>query len=392
VGFDFGERLYEKPNSFKLWPTEGEFTALVDADLLPYIVGYTTEDEKYAAALYKVRENIVPDVESTPEFMDAADHLDWLVNHWVGMAKADSAILYITDGASNFRIPLAFTWKYKGQRTSDKPAFFYELRNHLVNKHNAIISDGCEADDLIVTEMGERNRDLALQGAEVGSRTHASFSDCIAISRDKDLRICPGWHLDPTTMERVWTDVLGWLDPAYKISEVINYRYVDICKIHGSDSAHCLAESGKELCTPDVYTRGKRKGEVKQKRIKDGVRKSQSISKLKGVGLKFFYSQLLVGDSADNYPGVPGVGLTRAFEVLHKCDTEEGLYNAVLEEYVKKYPEPHVARNYRGGFLSLTSEQRMVEQGRLAWIRQATGEIWREGISLPSGEGGAWKS
>jgi len=40
--FDMGAELYYKPPSYKLWPTEGNFTALVDADLLPYLVGYTT--------------------------------------------------------------------------------------------------------------------------------------------------------------------------------------------------------------------------------------------------------------------------------------------------------------------------------------------------------------
>ena len=391
MSFDFGAELHEKPASFKLWPREGRFTALIDADLLPYIVGFTTEEADYAKALHRVETGEYPALMDTPECEDALDHLDWLVNAWVSGAEADSAILYVTDSPGNYRLPIAFSAPYKGQRPPEKPAFFYELREHLKVSHQAIVAEDCEADDLIVTEMSRRNAAMLEQGAEIGSAAHRRFSDAIAVSSDKDLRICPGWHYDPTKQERVWVDVLGWLEPVYKVKEVINYKTIVLCKQHKDDEEACFACSGKQPCVPLTYVRGAKAGEAKTKRLKDGTRFSQAVDKLRGAGIKFFYAQLLMGDSADNYPGVPGVGTTRAFEVLNPLNTEEDLYNAVLEEYTKKYGARSLASNYRGGSLYLTPEQYMVEQGRLAWMRTYEGEIWREDVHVPGGEDEAWQ-
>ena len=390
--FDMGAPIYEKPASFKLWPTEGDFTALVDADLLPYIVGYTTEEAKYAKAILRVESGEATCIEETPEFEDAADQLDWTVNHWIESAGADSAILYVTDSPGNFRLGLAFTKPYKGHRKSEKPPFFQELKQHLIDNHKAVVAEDCEADDLIVTEMHERHRDLVNQGAELGSDTHKRFSDVIAVSSDKDLRICPGWHYDPTKHDRVWVNVLGWLDPVYKTKEVTNYEHITLCKLHDDRHDDCETYSGQAPCEPAVFVRGKRKGEEKTKRVKNGTVTAQYVSKLRGAGLKFFYAQILMGDDADNYPGLPGVGMTRAFEVINPCKTEEEMYNAVLQEYHKVYGASHLASNYRGGSLNLSPEQLMVEQGRLAHMRTKTGEVWRDEVQLPEGDSAVWKS
>lgn len=390
--FDMGAPVYEKPASYKLWPTTGSFTALVDADLLPYIVGYTTEEAKYAKALLRVEEGECSTLEETPECEDAVDQLDWTVNHWVEMARADSALLYVTDSPGNFRLGLAFTKPYKGQRKDEKPPFFLELKQHLIDNHNAIVAVDCEADDLIVTEMHTRHEDVVSQGAELGSETHKRFSEVIAVSSDKDLRICPGWHYDPTKQDKVWVDVLGWLDPVYKTKEVTNYEYRTLCRFHDLEHEDCVTYSGQAPCEPDVFKKGKRKGESKTKRVKNGTMTSQYVDKLRGAGLKFFYAQVLMGDDADNYPGLPGVGKTRAFEVINPCKTEDELYNAVLQEYLKVYGPSSLAYNHRGGSLTLTHEQRLVEQGRLAWMRTKTGEVWRSEVLLPQGDCPSWRS
>lgn len=390
--FDFGEKLYEKPASFKLWPTAGTFTALVDADLLPYIVGYTTEEASYAKALLRVEDGEYSHVTETPEYEDAADQLDWTINHWIQSVGADSAILYVTDSPGNFRLKVAFTREYKGQRPPEKPPFFYELKAHLIENHKAVVAYKEEADDLIVTEMHTRHKDIVDQGAELGSDTHKRFSDVIAVSSDKDLRICPGWHYDPTKDNKVWIDVLGWLDPVYKTREVINYEYRTLCVYHDLYHEGCEALGKAAPCEPARYVKGKNKGKEKRKRIKNGLTTTQYVDKLRGGGLKFFYAQLLMGDDADNYPGAPGVGMTRAFEVLNPCKTEEEMYNAVLQEYLKVYGPSSVATNYRGGSCTLTHEQRMVEQGRLAHMRRSAGEVWRADLHCPDGEDAVWRS
>lgn len=381
--FDMGAEIYERPPSFKLWPVEGTFTALLDADLLPYLVGYTTDEALYAKAKLRVEEGDHDCIEDTPECEDAVDQLDWTVNYWVTQAGADSAMLYVTDSPGNFRNALAFTKQYKGQRPPEKPPFFHELKQHLIDNHNAIVATDCEADDLIVTEMHRRHKEMQEQGAEIGSPEHKKFSDVIAVSSDKDIRISPGWHYDPTKDSKVWVDVLGWLEAVYKTKEVTKYEY---WPLFGGEPKHPDTEG-----TPDTYSKGKRKGEVKVKRVKNGKELTQYVYKLRGAGLKFFYSQILVGDNADNYPGLPGVGETRAFEVINNCETEEDMYHAVLQEYNRVYGESRLAHNYRGGILTLTHEQLMVEQGRLAHMRKEHGEVWREDIYCPWGEDEVWR-
>lgn len=391
--FDMGETVYEKPPSYKLWPTEGDFTALVDADLVPYVVGFTVEDHKYAKAISRLERGEIESLEEAPECDDAKDHADWIINRWIERAQADSAILYITDSTSNFRLDVAFSKPYKGQRPPEKPPFFAELKQYMIDMHNAIVATGCEADDLIVTEQSERNREFSTEhGVEVGGPEHKKFSDCIIVSRDKDLLMCPGWNLDPTTGERRWVDVLGTLEPTYGIFEVNDYRHVHLCKKHHDDEEACKEVSGESPCQPAYYAKGKNAGKPKTKRFKVGKIETQRITKLKGTGLKFFYAQLIMGDTADNYPGLPGKGVARAFEVLNSCDTEEDLYNAVLEEYTQVYGESTDAPNYRGGSLNLTPKQLLVEQGRLAYMQTRPGEVWHSDVTIPRGGDPAWRS
>ena len=58
--------------------------------------------------------------------------------------------------------------------------------------------------------------------------------------------------------------------------------------------------------------------------------------KILGGGLKFFYAQMLMGDSADNIPGLKGVGPMKALALLEKLDTEEEMLYTVRKEYEKQ--------------------------------------------------------
>ncbi|CAB4241382.1 Exo 5'-3' exonuclease (including N-terminal domain of PolI) [uncultured Caudovirales phage] len=50
-------------------------------------------------------------------------------------------------------------------------------------------------------------------------------------------------------------------------------------------------------------------------------------------GLRHFYSQLLIGDKADNIFGVPGIGAVKAAKLLDGLETEQEMYDAVKEKY-----------------------------------------------------------
>lgn len=321
--FNFGAEVSED-NNLILWPTVGKRLALVDADMLPYIVGYTISEMTLVRATTRVKSGQVETMEETPECKAACDRINSLLNSWVYAADCDAAKLFMTSSAENFRLRMAFSTPYKGTRKEEKPPFFYEMREHLLKVHGAVLAEGDEADDLMSIAQWEAHREfLAETGNEfpIGSPEHRAFSNTIIISADKDLMIVPGWHLIPGN-EPVWVEPLG-----------------------------------------DLYLRYNNKGGVKD---------------LKGSGLKFFYSQMICGDTVDNYKGVPGRGAKYAFELLDKCKDEKELYMAVLGAYKAKFGAGAVKlKNYRGTYRVGKALDLMLECGRLAHMAQFSGGIWR---------------
>lgn len=47
-----------------------------------------------------------------------------------------------------------------------------------------------------------------------------------------------------------------------------------------------------------------------------------------------FYVQLLMGDKADNIPGINGIGLTKAENILVNCEDEREMYEVCMEQYL----------------------------------------------------------
>jgi len=76
-----------------------------------------------------------------------------------------------------------------------------------------------------------------------------------------------------------------------------------------------------------------------------------------GGGLKFFYYQMIVGDTVDNIPGLPKGGPALAFKVLNELETEEEMFNAVTTLY-----EERVGEDWRDYFK---------EQADLLWMIQS---------------------
>jgi len=74
-------------------------------------------------------------------------------------------------------------------------------------------------------------------------------------------------------------------------------------------------------------------------------------------GTRFFYTQILTGDRADNIVGLRGIGPKKAEKILSDCKTEEDLWQAVLKAYDGNI-------------------DRIIENGRLLWLRRLEGELW----------------
>lgn len=97
--------------------------------------------------------------------------------------------IYLT-GSNNFRIEKAVTAPYKGTRKSEKPAFYSEVREHIINKHGGLLINDMEADDMLAIDHYILTDKLKnLEGA-------------IIATIDKDLDQVEGWHYNFVTKER----------------------------------------------------------------------------------------------------------------------------------------------------------------------------------------------
>lgn len=326
ASFDFGAELSEATDHIKVWPKDGEMTALVDGDLLPYIIGYSIDDMMWLRANNRVDDGKCNSLKDTPEFEEVKQKLCMTMNRWITGAQCDSAYIYMTDSASNFRLDIAIQRPYKGTRKAEKPPFFYELREFMVQQLGAILSEGEEADDLITIHLWSEFNRLKDSGVELGSESHKHLASLVCCSKDKDLAISCGWHYNIKDNKIEWVTYLGELLPEWK-------------------------EGGK-------------------------------IKKLRGTGVKFFYSQLLQGDSVDNYSGIPRMRLMDIYELLSPCKTEAELFYATLSAYNIKYTEKGKVEstyihNFRGGGRWMKPYEIMLEQGRLAHMQTFKGELWR---------------
>lgn len=92
----------------------------------------------------------------------------------------------------------------------------------------------------------------------------------------------------------------------------------------------------------------------------------------------YFYRQLLTGDRTDNIPGLEGVGPARAEKILAGSPSlgELDLWRTVSRAYADRYPEDW--------------QSRILEVGRLLWIRRHDNEWWNppEEVTSDNGAGG----
>lgn len=73
-------------------------------------------------------------------------------------------------------------------------------------------------------------------------------------------------------------------------------------------------------------------------------------------GTRLLYRQLLTGDSADNVPGVGGIGPVKSARIINSLTEETDMFQAVKAFY--------------------KSEERMIQSGRLLYIMRNEGEDW----------------
>jgi hypothetical protein len=156
------------------------------------------------------------------------------------LAAAEFMHLHLTPSGSNKgdRYNLAIQKEYQGNRIDKpKPRYLNVMRDWMAGAFPATMHTECEADDGMASAQYQAIKD--------GNRAYS-----IIASKDKDLSMVPGLHLNWDTGEIVDTE---------------------------TDFGSVYLDSSK------------------------------STTKIKGFGHAFFWSQMLTGDGADNIQGLPKV-------------------------------------------------------------------------------------
>jgi len=152
-------------------------TALIDGDILVYVVGYASDDVNEHQATSRVLRTF---------------------NTIINATQSSNYRMFVSDSRGNFRnklFPL-----YKANRTAPKPVHYQHITNVLLDKLGAEVTFGEEADDAL-------------------GILSSAYSDSIIVSIDKDLLQVPGLHYNWRTSKythiteaegrhRFWSQVL----------------------------------------------------------------------------------------------------------------------------------------------------------------------------------------
>lgn len=268
---------------------------LVDADILLYEIGACGQYTDPATEELIFR-----------EFDFVAHLLDQKIKEICAMVWAtEPPILYLTN---NWRIHKKENRQRKREGKAEQefvPNFREKVAVKKKYKGTRAPEKPFHYDNLIAYMRGNYNVKVA-EGLEaddlicIEQYGRLEKLDSIICSRDKDLRICPGMHF-------------GW-------------------------------ECGKQ----------RQFGPERVDEIGYVNLVGAKTKLIKGVGLKFFYAQMITGDSVDNIPGLPRGGPVLAHKILEGKDTREDMERAVAAAY-----EVRIGEGWKDYFL---------EQANLLWM------------------------
>lgn len=225
--------------------------ALIDADILLYEVGFGVVFKDDAG------EKVISNFDSVINLLE-----EKILTIQEEVWADEPPRLYLTGSNSikkflpksiaeplNFRVDVAVSKPYKGNRTQEKPFHYYNTILYILNHYDAKVAWGMEADDLICIDH------LEDQGGT------------IRCTRDKDFKGSPG-------------NLYGW-------------------------ACNRQAGFGPKDIGPEEASR-------------------------------FFYTQMITGDSTDNIPGLPGCGPAAAKKALEGVASVEDMKEAVKTMYKSK--------------------------------------------------------
>lgn len=246
---------------------------LLDGDILLYEIGHSGEfkddnGDKVINSFDRVAELLDKKIDLICEEVGATEKPTIYITGdqklVEGLARRPlDGVISPTEYTPNFRMAVGTTKGYKATRKSSKPFHFYNLRAYMLATYDCVVSSGWEADDQMA--MDQTIDDFLT-------------TPTIICSRDKDLRMVPGWHY-------------SW-------------------------------ECGKQRSMGPTFAEG------------IGSLFLRNDDKVIGYGPLFFYYQMIVGDTVDNIPGLKGWGTKKAMMALDgPFSTEREIYECVRDLY-----------------------------------------------------------
>lgn len=216
----------------------------VDADILRYQCGSVQEKHPFV-------DKLIP---ASQEFVCRL--VDGIISKALESTGAKE-VRCVLSGKSNFRVDLAVTQPYKGNRDGfEKPYHFKTIEEYIVRKYPTIVVEGREADDY----LGDVLR----------------FFPNVAIcgSRDKDLKTVPGWHYSWACGEKQPEKPLSWVNK-YQAWHFFFYQLLigdNTDNIIGCGFREEVPWGKDENGEPKMQLRRKGVGKVKADKILDNAK------------------------------------------------------------------------------------------------------------------------
>lgn len=151
--------------------------ALIDGDIVAYRCSASAEHEPEEIAVLRI-ENMMQDI--------------------LRESESDEYRCFLT-GQGNYRYDIYPLYK-ANRKDKPKPVHLQACRDYLVEAWNAVISEGCEADDLIGIAATDCEDPMAF----------------VICSIDKDLKMIAGHHFNFVTKERSFVTPIEGLKSFYK--------------------------------------------------------------------------------------------------------------------------------------------------------------------------------
>jgi len=231
-----------KVNGIELGDLDGLAHDAETVEFPPQVPGRTVQIDADFLAYQVTAESA--DGTSDKTYEDMQHNAEVAVETLRGLAAAEHVHLHVTPSTSNKggRYDLALLKAYQGNREEKpKPRYLGIMREWLVKRYPGTLHQFCEADD-------------GMAAAQYAAIDRGDRNLSIIASKDKDLRMVPGLHVDWDTGQ--------------------------------------LRDTGDDFGYVELVEHTMPSGTVKL---------------LKGYGHKFFWAQMLIGDTADNISGLPAI-------------------------------------------------------------------------------------